>query len=298
MTRHHPDWQKSDNYPPMPCKDLRLLAWEFLRRNEFYAAHVEQMQKLAEGEYRNGLKRASDSSLNGLVCWPPAEPGECARQYYSRTNDKKTGKKGVIILPWKTFVNRWSLEDPVPVGAKYDRTLIRFVPHDVSFIRNRTLQAQLFRLVLFSNEVAFRFRVDRRPEPQLLIAKKKLERAAEEFDKVRYAADGVHAKDGFPLFSLREFRKARTKTVKDTDKDKSTLEEAHYWLRCYDAFSPKSPQASDKQVRTIPTEAEVRNFLNGENEHSAKSISRGVPLTYRNSAAGYIDDMKYLLLLD
>ena len=59
MKPYKADWRKAEQYPPLGCDDAQRLAWEFLRRNRHYAAHVAQMEALAEDEFQGGLKKGS-----------------------------------------------------------------------------------------------------------------------------------------------------------------------------------------------------------------------------------------------
>jgi hypothetical protein len=292
MMPYKADWRKAEQYPPLGCNDALRLAWEFLRRNRHYAAHVAQMAALSEKEFQHGLKKGSSSKLIGLECWPPAEPYETAKDYFARTKDEAKGKKGRIDKPCNTFVNKWSVATPVPVATDYDPSVIRFVPHKVALKRHSVLQTKSFNLFLYPNEVAIRFRLDMRLKPQLEMAKSRLDAAAAEFDLALAEQTKPTSSSKQPMVSLRAVR------------EREVMHLAHYWLRSYDALiSEKVLLGDEKRKRALESgEAEIRTFFYREvaETHGEKEryFERGVIESWRDSADSYINGMKFLTLLN
>lgn len=284
MPAYRGDWNIPDDYPPPNCSDQLWLAWEFLRRNEAYALHVEQMLALDEGEYERRPRSTSATCLDGLDCWPPALRGETARQYHQRMQAQ--GEKGQIIRPKLTFINRWALEQPVPVSQTYDPAVIRFVQHDVGLKCNATLLGRQYKLVLHANEAAIRFRLDMPLEPQLEAAKKRLQAAANEFDRTLDAPDGAQPSSMKAIVSLRNSREGRV------------LEDAHYWLRSYDAMTAPKELIGDPERRRalVSGEAALCDTFTRERGHNAP-VQRGVPSGWRDAAKRYINGKQYLKLL-
>lgn len=281
MAAYRADWTNPDDYPPPHCRDQLWLAWEFLRRNEAYALHVEQMLALADGEYERRPGRTSDTCLDGLDCWPAALPAETARQYHQRM--RAAGEKGQIIRPILTFINRWALERPVPVSQRYDPAVIRFVQHNVGLKRNVNLLGRQYKLVLHANEAAIRFRLDMPLEPQLDAAKKRLEAAASDFEQTLAAQRESTTK---AIVSLRNSR------------DNNVLKDAHYWLRSYDALTAPKELLGDPQRRRalVSGEAALRAMFTGEGGHHAP-VQRGKPSSWRDAAERHINGKHYLRLL-
>ena len=141
-------WRNPNEYPKPKCTNMAELAWEFLRRNEKYAVHVSQMLALPPREFSGGLTSKGNACLDGMVCTPKAKPGETVKQFRKRilkeTNDKTIGK---IEKPQLTFINRWMLEQPVPVGQKYDPQAVQFDPNFVKVYRNKKPTGRRVRLM-------------------------------------------------------------------------------------------------------------------------------------------------------
>ena len=89
------DWREPKEYPPPDCIDMAWLAWEFLRRNNNYAQHVQQMLALPSIEFEKGLTARGNASLDGMVCTPPAKPGENVKQFRRRVATETSGKTKV-----------------------------------------------------------------------------------------------------------------------------------------------------------------------------------------------------------
>ncbi|WP_353238096.1 DUF6499 domain-containing protein [Limnohabitans sp.] len=295
MKPYKADWRKAEQYPPLGCDDAQRLAWEFLRRNRHYAAHVAQMEALAEDEFQGGLKKGSLSKLIGLECWPPAEHDETAADYYARTSTKSKGskgKRGRIDKPCNTFVNKWSLTAPIPVTTDYDASVIRFVPHKVALKRHSDLQTKNFNLFLYPNEVAIRFRLDMRLKPQLESARRRLDAAAADFDAALEKLAQPTSKDAPPFVSLRATR------------EREVMRLAHYWLRSYDALTSGQVLLGDEKRRRAfeSGEAEIRTFFTREittaHGEQKKSFERGLVVGWHDAADSYINGMKFLTLLN
>nr|WP_315225595.1 DUF6499 domain-containing protein [uncultured Albidiferax sp.] len=292
MPPYKADWRKAEQYPHLGCDDALKLAWEFLRRNSHYVEHVAQMAALAENEFLSGLKKSSMSKLDGLECWPPAEPDETAKDYFARTTDKSNGKKGRIDKPCNTFVNKWSLATPVAVETKYDPSVIRFLPHKVGIKRHGDLQTKSFKLFLYPNEVAIRFRLDMRLKPQLEAAKRRLDAAAEDFDLALEQLTIPNANSKPTLVSLRSAR------------EREVMRLAHYWLRSYDALTSDRILLGDEKRRRAFSagEAEIRTFFTHEvtaaHGVQKKFFERGLVDGWHDAANSYISGMKFLTLLN
>jgi len=292
------DWQKAEQYPSLGCDVADLLAWEFLRRNKHYAEHVVQMSALADNEFQGGLKKNSLSQLDGLECWPPAEPHETAKGYFARTTDKSKGKKGRIDKPCNTFINKWSLATPVVESTDFDPNVIRFLPLKVGLKRHGSLQTKSYNLFLYPNEVAIRFRTDMRLKPQLEAAKQRLDEAADAYElSLKQLMEPTLnmkplPKSGQPLVALRAAR------------ERDVMRLAHYWLRSYDAFtSDKVLLEDENRKRALNAgEAEVRAYFSQEVTsvygNKKRSFERGLVGGWHDAADSYINGMKFLTLLN
>ena len=185
------NWRNPNEYPKPKSTNTAELAWEFLRRNEKYALHVSQMLALPIGEFRGGLTVKGNACLDGMACTPKARAGETVKKYRRRVAAESNGKaKGKIEKPCLTFINRWMLEQPVPVGQKYDSLAVQFAPDVVKVYRNRELTGRRVRLMMYPNEMAVRFRLDLPMVKQLDAARFKLNEAAKRFKKAsKLAAD-------------------------------------------------------------------------------------------------------------
>ena len=178
------NWRNPNEYPKPKSTNTAELAWEFLRRNEKYALHVSQMLALPIGEFRGGLTVKGNACLDGMACTPKARAGETVKKYRRRVAAESNGKaKGKIEKPCLTFINRWMLEQPVPVGQKYDSLAVQFAPDVVKVYRNRELTGRRVRLMMYPNEMAVRFRLDLPMVKQLDAARFKLNEAAKRFKK-------------------------------------------------------------------------------------------------------------------
>lgn len=276
-------WRNPNEYPKPKCRDMAELAWEFLRRNEKYAVHVSQMLALPPGEFSGGLTSEGNACLDGMVCTPKAKPGETVKKFQKRilkkTKDQSIGK---IEKPQLTFINRWMLEQPVPVGQKYDPQAVQFDPNFVKVYRNKKPLGRRVRLMMYPNEMAVRFRLDLPMVKQLDAARFKLNEAAKRFKKAsKLAAD--KKKSDFLAFN-------------GTARDKGFVEkDAHYWLRAYDAFKVRKVVLNDsdkKHKRSLKSgPAEIAKLFVEEGHSDAGK--RNKVESYRKSAQQRIEKLGY-----
>lgn len=290
MKPYRADWRSNspDLYPPLECSDWHRLAWEFVRRHEDYALHAKQMLLLMDsGEFSTRIKRTSDSLLDGVDCWPEANPGESAKAYFARMKETKN-KRPHIDIARNTFLNRWSLERPVNPDVLFHSGEVQFVMPQVMIKRPAELKTQKFSLFLHPNEVAVRFRLDLPVAEQLAMAKTRLEAEARKFDTQVFESSEEIKR------LLAASRKSRLKPL--------ILKDVHYWLRCYDADrEPKQLVKTDKNRRQLQTSGpanqcevfnkELRaegnnNFYNNDNVDG-----------FLARAKAHIEGKKFLLLL-
>lgn len=281
------DWRDPKAYPPPDCNDMAWLAWEFLRRNKNYAQHVSQMLALPSGEYDNKLTANGNACLDGMVCTPPARRGETVKQYRIRiATESDSNKKGRIEKPQFSFLNRWMLDQPVPVEHPYDPDVVQFGPSVVKVYRNKDLIGRRVRLMMYHNEIAVRFRLDLPIQAQIIRAKQMLDKAGKRFKDA--AEQSSNDKKGEVLVSNAKARK----------KD-SVGHDAHFWLRAYDAASePKSllddtDKKRKRAQKSGPSEI-AKKFLD---EGATKTLERGVVEGYRSSAERMIDKLGYQKLV-
>ena len=293
MKPYKADWRKAEQYPLLACKEVEQLAWEFLRRNRHYAEHVAQMAALAADEFKDGLKKRSTSKLNGLQCWPPAEPDETAKDYFTRTTDKSKGKKGRIDKPYNTFANKWSLAYPIDVTKEYDPGIIRFILHEVGIKRHEILETKSFNLLLYPNEVAIRLRLDLPIAPQLKSVNRRFNSAAKVYEATLEKMKSAAPKSGQPHVALRLAR------------EREVLEKAQYWLRSYDALNSDKKLIGGKDKKRKQAlesgESEIISCLNKELKAvDGKKVYhlRGITARWNESADSYINGMKFLTLLN
>jgi Family of unknown function (DUF6499) len=284
VSKEQPDWRDMNAYPPLGCGDRHRLAWEFVRRNRDYAVHVRQMSHLVQtGEYEAGIKRKSTSVLDGVECWPPAEVGEIARNYFQRMKAENV-KRPRIDKPRNTFVNRWGILFPVSPDQAYDKEAVKFQNHEVKIKKHEQLLTRQFHLFLYPNEIAVRFRLDLPIPVQLSMAEKRLKAY-----RVAYANE-LKSK---PLSPWDDVSK---KTITD-----EALNRAHYWLRSYDAKHESKKKIDDpkrrRALRSGPKE-QVAQFNKEIRDAGRKDFLEPVSLkSLIDQATDYIEMGKYLLLL-
>ena len=280
------DWRNPMAYPPPECKDMAWLAWEFLRRNKKYAEHVNQMRALPPGEFINGLSAEGNACLDGMVCTPAARPGETVDLYLKRVAKKSGGKiKPRIEKPQSTFINRWMLEQPVPVERKYEADEVQFVPGVVKMYRNKGLTGRRVRLMMYFNEMAVRFRLDLPLEIQLSKANLMLKRVAKRFkeEAKKNAEINGHA------HGEANAKQRIGKQILD----------AHFWLRAYDASNEPKKLLDDtdkKRKRALKAgPSEIAKRFKSENIQ--KNFQRGAVGSYFTSAKEMIDKKGYQMLV-
>jgi hypothetical protein len=282
------DWKNPSLYPPVGCQDPHRIAWEFVRRHPDYANHAAQMCLLVQsGEYETGIKRNSPSVLDGVECWPTAKPSETAIDYFARMKKNKI-KRPRIDKPCNSFANRWALKTPVdPDLENYSPEQVVFIKHDVKIKRHEQLETKAFRLFIYANEIAVRFRLDLRIGPQIRIAKEKLNAKAKEYSTYVSAVP-------------EELRYQYTSIAKK-ELPQDILDRAHYILRSYDARkkSKASLSNTDKNKRAIDsgTEEQLKLFNAERKNLSQKYFQNGKVKEFHVQAADYIEGKKFLLLL-
>ncbi|MBJ2154569.1 transcriptional regulator domain-containing protein [Variovorax sp. IB41] len=280
------DWRDKTQYPPRGCTDKNRLAWEFIRRHPDYAVHWQQMQPLVEaGEYER-IKRSSESCLDGVECWPEAEPSETVKAYFARMK-KSNIKQPRVDRPRNSFMNKWRLECPVTPDTEYSTEAVKFSPHEVRLKRHTSLNTKNFRLFLYPNEAAIRFRLDIPVVEQIDMAKLKLIEATKAYAKEREAL----AKETRMLLAKHASSELPTLALGD----------AHYWLRCYDAdCEDKTPSGHGNARRKHPSGPGERKKLFNE-EHRAAGLTEifdiGKLKSFLKLAHDFIDNRKFLLLM-
>jgi hypothetical protein len=282
------DWKNPSLYPPVGCQDPHRIAWEFVRRNPDYANHAAQMCLLVQsGEYETGIKRNSPSVLDGVECWPAAKPSETAIDYFARMKKDKI-KRPRIDKPCNSFANRWALKTPVdPDLENYSPEQVVFIKHEVKTKRHKQLETKAFRLFIYPNEIALRFRLDLPIQPQIRIAKEKLNAKAIEYSTY-VSAVPEELRDKLNSVSKKEF-------------SKSIFARAHYLLRSYDASKERRVFKSnaDKNKRAIESglEEQVKLFNAERKNLGQKYFQDGKVKEFHVQAADYIEGKKFLLLL-
>lgn len=282
MKAFQADWRSPEQYPEPGCDNLRRLAWECVRRNAEYASDVAAIQQLAEGEFENGIKSDSSSCLDVTTCQPIAISGETACEYQARM--KQIGQNGRINKPARIFRNRWCLKSAVDPNISYDRKIIVFILHTVKTTGPVDLLPRFARLLIWPNEILLRFRLDVNFQSQLNDAMIKLISAAE-----KYAA----------LIGKVPHSSVVPKATKT--RRKTSLDDAHFWLRCYDAYQMPKELLGDKErkraIQSGPT-AILKVFSDEQAKISEKRfINRNQPSDWNVTANEYINGKKYLTLL-
>jgi hypothetical protein len=285
MKPYRAGWRNPKEYN-LGCATNYKLAWEFLRRHSGYALHAEKMLRLVNtGEYLSGIKRNSESLLDGVECWPGANSGETAKQYFARM--KSENKQGRIDQPHNTFKNQWSLEVPICPSTEYSEHKVRFVPHSVKLKRHDQLKTKSFKLFLYPNEAAVRFRLDLPIPNQVKIAKAQLTLAA------RAYAEAIKA--------VTEEIKRWAVTNANKELPQIVYENAHYWLRCYDAEQEVKVRVTDarrKRAYKSGPSAQMALFNKEKRENKETDFLEEDGITsFLNLARAFIEGKKFLLLL-
>lgn len=283
------NWRNPSEYPPLGCEDRVWLAWEFIRRHPDYAEHAQQMLRLVGEEmYDRRPSRKSHCSLDGVECWPAANKGETAKDYFGRM--KQEGMtRARVDKPCNTFANRWFMSDPISAETPYSSGSIRFTPFEIKGKRHDVLATKSFSLFIYPNEIAMRFRLDLSWDRQVELAKQCFNEHAEAYAKQLEQAPNEVKKQMAPGGNPRIKRP----------------EQAHYWLRCYDAYmgrtrTPVMTNPDPARRRAHPDgPADQRMLFNAEIKatKSAKPLTKSDVESFLESAASYIRDRKFLLLL-
>ena len=265
---------------------MAWLSWEFLRRNEKYAEHAVQMLALPQGEFSGGLTSKGNACLDGMACTPKANPGETVKQYRKRVMAESNGKvKGRIEKPQSTFINRWMLEQPVPVDRQYDADAVQFAPNVVKVYRNKELAGRRVRLMMYQNEMAVRFRLDLPLGDQLPRAKVMLDKAVKRY-KDAAKQSSKEKKDELLAFN----GEARAKKFVEHD--------AHFWLRAYDASTEQKRLLDDtdkKRKRALKSgDSEIRKQFF---EEGKKGLKRYSVANYKTAAKLRIEKLGYQAMI-
>ena len=283
------NWRNPSEYPPPGCEDHAWLAWEFIRRHPDYAEHAQQMLRLVEKErYDRRPSRKSHCSLDGVECWPAANKGETAKDYFDRMKQEGMARARVD-KPSNTFANRWFMTDPVLAETPYSSGSIRFTPFEIRGKRHEVLATKSFSLFIYPNEMAMRFRLDMSWDRQVDLAKQCFNEHAEAYAKQHAQA---------PTEVKRQMGPGGHPRIKSPA-------QAHYWLRCYDAYMGRTPAAvrtnSDPMRRRAQPDgpADQRTHFNDEIKAAkgSKPLTKGDVESFLESAISYIHDRKFLLLL-
>jgi hypothetical protein len=289
MTLFKANWRNPSEYPPPGCEDRAWLAWEFIRRHPDYAEHARQMLRLVEaGMYDRRARRKSPDSLDGVECWPSANKGETARDYFARMKQEGT-IRARVDKPCNTFANRWFMNVPISPETPFSSGEISFTPFEVKGKRHQTLATRSFSLFIYPNEIAMRFRLDLSWDRQVELAKQRFNEQAQVYAKLHaQAPNGVK----------RQIGPGGNPRIKG-------IEQAHFWLRCYDARMGRTLAAAN----TKPDPARRRAHLDGPADQckffnaelkkttTAKRLTKSDMESFMESAYSYIHDRKFLLLL-
>jgi hypothetical protein len=244
------DWKNAKDYPPIRCFDSNWLAWEFIRRNSAYAKEVALMAPLIKSEeFSKGFKRDSKSLLDGVVCYPEAKPNETVQEFYKRTSLEKI-KRRRIVKPEITFQRRWQLKKPISPDTEYASGLVEFDLSNVRLVRNDEFKTKNFALILHPNEAAVRFSLDLPLANQIKEATQKLRVEILEYAKIQKS------------LSIEEQKIFGSNANKNLKKD--VFENAHYWLRCYDASIKQKLKPVEPKAMTAKSKGK-RELENGPN---------------------------------
>jgi hypothetical protein len=281
------DWKNPSLYPPVGCQDPHRIAWEFVRRHPDYVNHAAQMCLLVQsGEYETGIKRNSPSVLDGVECWPAAKPSETAIDYFARMKKDKI-KRPRIDKPCNSFANRWALKTPVdPDLENYSPEQVVFIKNDVKTKRHEQLETKVFRLFIYANEIAVRFRLDLRIEPQIRMASKKLKAIAK-----GYSTD---------VSTARETQRDRFASIAKKELPQDIFDRAHYILRSYDARkkSKASLSNADNDKSALKSFPEQTRLFNAQQKILGKDYFEVTKVKmFPQQAANFIVGKKFLLLL-
>ncbi len=273
------DWKNRSEYPPIGCSDYRELAWEFIRRNLEYGKAVSATAHIPADEFENGFKKTSETYLDGVTCVPPARTGESAQKYYERM--KARGKSVKIPKPAVLFSTQWLLSRPIPTNLKYDESVRESFSKVVKIRTNAADEAKIYQLVINPNQIAVLFNMNVNFDKQIAEARCRFSEAQEKYSSKLSSANSETA------------RPKKNKRIKG-------IENAHLWLRCYDALS-------DLESRSI-SQREVGEFLQREfREEEAKGRKYGdnkkspgfsaIEIrTYLDAAKSYIEEEKFSIL--
>jgi hypothetical protein len=266
-----PDWTDPTKYPSSTTKrylDYSKLAWEFLRRNKNYAADVQQLLRLPKLALEKGSVGKGTWCLDCTECFPSAQLGETAGEYKKRMK----GQKYHISAPLNVFIRRWCLMTPIDPKESYSIQKMKFqVP--IGYSRDKSAKLRRLHDYLLPHEVAVRFTLNLPLKAQWKLAEDRLIEFKKKLDQ-----------------------RVPDKTAKNT-RLKDVFEQAHYLLRCYDAF---------QNVRQKVTAKDIELFLIQENPKAIKKAfkskkqERKKPIGAEacfEAADRFINKLKYLKLV-
>lgn len=270
------DWRNKEAYPPDTCPDRNLIAWEFLRRNAEYAASVEDMMKLVElkafdRRITKKYKRKAGITLDGLVCSPSAKAGATPDEYFDQH------PQGFIDIAWRTFANAWGLRYPVDPATEYGPTSVQFAVSRLATKTPKGGKARAYKVFVYPNEIAVRFRVDVPLSEQI-----------EEANRVLKAAHAAATRDA----------PATEKIAFDHSMSETALpQNLSYLLRCFDAARgiDVPHKGNGKSLRLRAGRKELAKLFADEAPH--KRITENSVKSWTDSAKRWIDDRKFILLV-
>jgi|SRR5450830_1842361 len=273
------DWKKRSEYPQIGCSDYRELAWEFIRRNSEYAKAVSSLEHVPADEFENGFEKTSETCLDGITCSPPARAGESAKKYYERM--KARGKSAKIPKPTALFSTQWLLSRPILVNSKYDDSVRESFSKVVKIRTNEADKAKIFRLAIKPNQIAVLFNMNVNFDKQIAEARGRFSEAQEKYSSKISAVNSETA------------RPKKNKRIKG-------IENAHLWLRCYDALADlESRSTSQREVGEFLQrefhEEEAKGRKYGDNKKSP-GFSAIEIRTYLDAAKSYIEEEKFAIL--
>lgn len=262
------DWMNPTLYPRSGASNQEI-AWEFMRRDARYALHAFQMRKLVEShEFSGKFDCASPSSLEGLDCIPMPRKCNTVADYF------KENKDGEIINPRRTFQNRWCLNLPLDVTQPFSHEAVKFSAPLARINKRRGKPSEACKptLLLFPNEIAVRLKLDMSLEQQI-------EQIRTRFQAI--SDDYFRSATTLPKIDLR------------TSRNKTTYDDAHFWLRAFDAFV-----STPGHEKTLVKPREFLAHINREFEQMNRpTIVQGRVTGWRKSAEAFISERKYLSLL-
>jgi len=242
---------------------------------------VSSLKHVPSDEFKNGFKKTSETCLDGVTCTPSALKGESAKKYYERMKDSRRSAK--IPKPTVLFSTQWLLSLPIPPNSDYVDFSVGEAFSKVVKIRTNTAdKAKIYHLAIKPNQIAVLFNMNVNFDKQIEEARSRFTEAQERH------------------FSRRSETTILKKNSPPINRRIKGIENAHLWLRCYDALV-------DSESR-LTSQREVGAFLQQEfNEETAKGKKYGdnkkspgfsaIEIrTYFDAAKSYIEEEKFAIL--